>query len=657
MATKDKVRYQPLGPLLSGEGSRAFLGLSIPEDGEHILPVVFVWVPEKAAEDVELLGKIVRETEAASRIEHPNVSKVYGLHEVEGGLARVVEYADGEMLRRVLDLAQRMPPGIAARLIADACMGVHFAHEAGNDDGSPLVHGDIRPETLLVSYAGVTKATGYGALEVAPKELHGRRVKGRRLYVSPEQVLGGRQAVTRETDVYLLGLTLYECLTGEVPYANAKDYEEAVVYMPIPSLGPAGVPFPLIQVVEKTLAKKASERYPTALALREAITEAMGGLPPQSEVGAFMERLFPVDGTERAARNKELAEGLAEARRKGDDRRKEQQPVVVERRSGGERRDPLPAVKVFLDDGPPLPEEKPIETEPHGMPLVRPTDDDMARVALEHTPLPRRSPLLEGAAAFAETPEATQPDVSARTDPDVAVNAAGAPKPASRPAVRGSREDEEAERPRRAPERKSSLPWVVIGMAIAVAGVAVGWGLSQQKTVVVTPPAPPPVTLAPPEPRPEPKPEPKPALPPIPDEKPLFEPPSIDVSTEPGGEVFVDGKSWGPAPVSKPVEAGKHVVRLVNKEKHIDASRTLNVQDAHTKVRIALGSGTVSINAPAAAAVSIDGKVVGKGPVTNYRVFEGTHRFTVSLGKAKYAQPFVVKSGETLNYDVSTTAE
>src|SRR5258706_3770430 len=151
-----KPRYQPLGPLLSGEGSRAFIGLSIPETGEPT-PVVFVWVPEKAAADAELVGRIMRETEAASQVEHPNVVKVYGLETVDGGLARVVEFADGEMLRRVLDAGGRMAPALAGRIVADACMGIHFAHEAGNDDGSPLCHGDIRPETLLVSYAGVTK--------------------------------------------------------------------------------------------------------------------------------------------------------------------------------------------------------------------------------------------------------------------------------------------------------------------------------------------------------------------------------------------------------------------------------------------------------------------------------------------------------------------
>src|SRR4030043_235946 len=107
------TRCIPLGPLFSGEGSRAFLGLRI---------------------------------------------------------------TDGESLRRVLEVTKRLPGGLAARIAVDAALGVQYAHLGGNEDGTALVHGDLRPETLLVSYAGVTKVSGYGALTVAPKETGGKRV-------------------------------------------------------------------------------------------------------------------------------------------------------------------------------------------------------------------------------------------------------------------------------------------------------------------------------------------------------------------------------------------------------------------------------------------------------------------------------------------------
>src|SRR5262249_3025401 len=204
-----KTRYQALGPLMSGEGSRAFLGLEI-TDTSPAKPVVMVWVPGEAARDAEKRAQILRETQRAVTLEHPNITRVYGLAAVDEGLARVVEFADGESLRRVLEIAHRLPPHFAALVAADAAKGVHFAHIAGNDDGSPLVHGDLRPETLMITYGGICKVAGYGALSVAPKESDGNRVQRRRLYCSPEQIVGGRSAIGVQTDVYLLGLILYE---------------------------------------------------------------------------------------------------------------------------------------------------------------------------------------------------------------------------------------------------------------------------------------------------------------------------------------------------------------------------------------------------------------------------------------------------------------
>src|SRR5262245_2082856 len=140
------IKYTALGPLMSGEGSRAFLGLEI-VDNAHANPVVLVWVPEEKTQDGEQAGLIARETQRAALLDHPNIIRVFGLASLEEGIARVVEFADGEGLRRILDVVGKVPPHLAARITLDAAMGVHYAHIAGNDDGTPLVHGDLRPET------------------------------------------------------------------------------------------------------------------------------------------------------------------------------------------------------------------------------------------------------------------------------------------------------------------------------------------------------------------------------------------------------------------------------------------------------------------------------------------------------------------------------
>src|SRR5258706_5648727 len=144
------VHYQAIGPLLAGEGSRAFLGLEVLDDG-RAYPVVLVWLPEGAAKDKVLFERIKRETEHASKLEHPNIVRVHGFGHLEEGYARVVEYADGESLRTTVQRATKIPVAMAARIACDAATGVHYAHLAGNDDAVPLIHGDVRPETVPIS--------------------------------------------------------------------------------------------------------------------------------------------------------------------------------------------------------------------------------------------------------------------------------------------------------------------------------------------------------------------------------------------------------------------------------------------------------------------------------------------------------------------------
>src|SRR5687767_9198986 len=131
-----KLRYQALGPLLAGEGSRAFLGLEISGDNQA-RPVVLVWVPEELMKDPELALRLEKATALAASLDHPNVVRVHGLATLDEGTARVVDFVDGESLRRILEVAHKLPARYAAKIVADACIGVNYAHVAGNDDGTP----------------------------------------------------------------------------------------------------------------------------------------------------------------------------------------------------------------------------------------------------------------------------------------------------------------------------------------------------------------------------------------------------------------------------------------------------------------------------------------------------------------------------------------
>jgi eukaryotic-like serine/threonine-protein kinase len=324
--------YRPVGPLLAGTRSTAVLGIEDVGDGPG-RAVVLVWAPQDLSKDEERAAQLRRDTRRASELTHPHIVTVFGLATLPEGLARVVEFVDGESLRQVLDLVAPLPPRIAARITADVALGAHYAHLAGNDDGSPMVHGDLRPETVMVTYAGKAKASGYGALAVAPREASGLRVVNRRRYAAPEQIIGGRTASTPQTDVFLLGLLLYEMVSGKKPWEGAPDVDHAVVAAPLPLEAEDHLPAELVPVLERATRKRAADRYPTALAFRDAVDQALT-LAPHGDVAAFMERHFPKENSPRAARSQVLEEArAAQARRQAEAKAREPKrtPVPVAR--------------------------------------------------------------------------------------------------------------------------------------------------------------------------------------------------------------------------------------------------------------------------------------------------------------------------------------
>ncbi len=626
------IRYQPLGPLLSGEGSRAFLGLAL-EDGVAPQPVVLIWAPQEVAQDADLTERLRRETNRALVFEHPNILRVHGLAMLEQGLARVTEYADGETLRRIMEVTPKIPPPLAAKIVADAAMGVHYAHMAGNDDGTPLVHGDMRPETIIISYTGVCKVTGYGALGVAPRERGGRRVRNRRKYSAPEQLLGGRDAVNVQTDVFLLGLTLYELLTGKIPFKDAKDADTATLTELLPTL-PPWVPRGLDVVVHKATAKRANERYPSALALREAIVATMGALPAQDVLSTFMNRLFPPADEARMARVKVLEFGLSEALK----------------HSGGAK----PAAPA------PAPASSPVAAPPAA--LAQGPSPVAARPA---TPAPAQSPVTARPAAPAPAPA---PAVSLAPQPAAPIP----PTPV----------------PVAAPARRSRAPLVIGSLVLVSAGGALvatrgqlpagfpGFHGPQQAGPALPPVTPPLVPLAL-------------ADAGTPDDAGL---PAEDAGTADGGvdagmdagmstgigagvdagvdagmeptlELIVDprveallqdGGTLGRTPLTVPLAPGRYPLSLSNSSLGINTWRTVTVNPTgRTTVRIYLNKGYVNVHAPEGGTVQVDGHNVGTAPVSELDLYEGQHRLTVMVNGARWQKSFTLEANQRVNFSVN----
>lgn len=614
-----KVRYQPLGPLHPGKTtSRAVLALQIPEAAPlEARPVVLVWLPEEAAKSQETVAAVEKETARAAILEHPNIIRVYGFSEQPEGKARVVEYADGETLRTVLNAAKKLPANLAALIAVDAATGLHYAHLAGNDDGTPLVHADIRPETLLVAYAGITKVSGYGALAVAPREPGGRRVQGRRQHCAPEQVLGGRDAVNVQTDVYLLGLALHECITGQVPFQEELDFDQAVLSKPVADLPPELCPPALNEVIKKAMAKRAAERYPTVLALREAIEAAIGELPSRDALASFLKDFFPEDQTARAARRALLEKGLSDLAKlpMPPSPAPTPSPAAAQEKPAPAAAAPTPAAatatsatSVASSQPASAKPAAPVATPPPGskggkmVPFILGTLAGLVvlsvyalwRGGAERLPWQTadQHPVAIVAAADAGTQLATTPLPA--TDAGAALATTGVPDASVLAGAEGA--DGGA---------------ASTGVAGTMAGAAAAGALDGGE-------------------------------------------PALFVYVEPPVEVAIDGKPVGRTPVTVPIPPGRKVLKLSDHARNIATTRVVTVADKGiTSARIYLHRGFVNVIAPKGSEIFLDGRSVGLAPQRELGVYEGTHQLMVDANGARWQKSFEAKPNEHLKFEVA----
>ncbi|NNC17374.1 protein kinase [Corallococcus exiguus] len=632
-------RYQSLGPLLAGEGSRAFLGLSI-EEGATPRPVVLIWAPPEIAQNPELVARLERETNRAIVFEHPNILRVHGLEKLDGGLARVTEFADGEPLRRVLEANPRMTPGFAALVVADAAMGLHYAHVAGNDDGSPLVHGDIRPETLMVSFSGYTKVTGYGALSVAPRERGGKRVKNRRAYTSPEQLLGGREAVNVQSDVFLLGLTLHECLTGKMPFKESADPDKAVLNRALPPM-PADVPLKLDAVVRRATTKRALERYSSALAFREALVDAIGKLPTHEEFAEHLAKLFPPEAEARAARRATIEKGIAEALAKAGMPTPQIAEIIA---NGAGLVEPVKSkVPEFssAESSKPAPVQA-VAAAPQASAPVQP----VATVAQTPAPVQTAQSTPVAAPVRSAAPSTEIPATAQTVTPSPAPTASAETRPAG-PIFGGAASPTVQAVAAQKPSR-SWVPFVVGGLVLTLGAGAVIVQRQLQGTMTVeTFDAGLPIVVA----------EPFDAgiedagVDAGVDAGPVMG--ILDLTVEPRVEVTLNNALLGRTPLSASLPPGKHLLTFTNGALGISVSRTVTVAPTgRSAYQFFLNKAFINVRGPAGANVSVDGKPVGTVPVEELDVFEGYHRLNVTVGPSHWQKTFTIEPGQRVNFDV-----
>jgi serine/threonine-protein kinase len=235
------------------------------------------------AADPEYLERFRSEARAVARLSHPNIVTVIDRGDDAGRQYIVFEYVDGENLKELVQRTGRLPVRRAVELVLPVADGLAFAHQQG------LVHRDVKPQNVLLSREGEVKVTDFGiarSLEVERGLTQTGTVLGTGEYLAPEQASG--KPVSPETDVYSLGIVLWELLAGEVPFVGENFVAVALRHVnePVPSLRDfrPDVSPRLAAAVERALAKDPARRFPSmavlAKELRACLAEADGEAAP-----------------------------------------------------------------------------------------------------------------------------------------------------------------------------------------------------------------------------------------------------------------------------------------------------------------------------------------------------------------------------------------
>jgi eukaryotic-like serine/threonine-protein kinase len=248
---------------------------------DHILErrVALKLLPVRFSADVERLQRFIREAKAASALNHPNIITIYEIGEIDTALGKTAfiaaEFIEGETLRTWVTDAERRLPG-ALEIATQVASALDAAHKAG------IVHRDIKPENVMVRPDGLVKVLDFGLakLTAPPADRNdsdgARSVKavktqpgmilGTLRYMSPEQARG--RGVDARSDIFSLGVVLYELLTGEPLFAGDTDADvvAAILHQDVPPLDQqlSDVPAELERIVQKALAKDKEQRYQNA---------------------------------------------------------------------------------------------------------------------------------------------------------------------------------------------------------------------------------------------------------------------------------------------------------------------------------------------------------------------------------------------------------
>jgi eukaryotic-like serine/threonine-protein kinase len=298
--------YEVIGRLAVGGMAEIFLGRFVGPHGFE-RPVAMKRILPHLVEEPGFLDMFVAEARIAARIRHARVAQVHELAQCDGEYLLVMEYVEGEsvggLMRRMWLRGESLDRVLAAHIVAEACAGLHAAHELTDAQGASLgvVHRDVSPQNVMITYGGEVKVLDFG---IAKAHDSGRtktgHVKGKCEYMSPEQCRG--ESLDRQSDIFSLGVLLYELSVGKRLFKseNALLAFQAICNAPIPRPAEVDPAYPevLEPICARALARDRRDRYATMLEMRRDLvaaihrmTGAEGSVSDES-LADLMDRLF-----------------------------------------------------------------------------------------------------------------------------------------------------------------------------------------------------------------------------------------------------------------------------------------------------------------------------------------------------------------------------
>lgn len=255
-------------------------------------------------DDPDFVGMFLDEARVLMRLSHPNICHVYRFGEVDGTHYIAMEWINGAPIGRIIRRARDaggVPVPIAVRIAALVAEALHHAHNARAEDGQPLelIHRDVSPHNIMVSYDGSVKLLDFGIAKAEQRahQTTAGAIKGKFAYMAPEQCRG--KAIDHRIDVFALGVCLFEMLTGKALYRREHEMHtmQAIVEEPVPALREQlpDCPPELDEILQKALAKAPEDRYGTAADFQDALERflARGAhVVNASSLTRLMEELF-----------------------------------------------------------------------------------------------------------------------------------------------------------------------------------------------------------------------------------------------------------------------------------------------------------------------------------------------------------------------------